>query len=60
METGEIILSALKDATLELKIQIVLLRQFKEGDSFPKTLDEINAFAESASKKIMDEITKTK
>lgn len=51
METGEIVLSALKDATLELKIQIVLLRQFKEGDSFPQTLDEINAFVERASKK---------
>lgn len=53
METGEIILSALKDATLELKIQTVLLKQFTEGDSFPQTLDEINAFVESASKKIM-------
>ena len=60
MQTGEIILSALKNVTLKLKIQIVLLRQFTEGASFPKSLDEINAFVESASKKIMDEIIKTK
>lgn len=60
MQIGEIILSSLKNATLKLKRQTVLLKQFTEGDSFPQTLDEINAFVESASKKIMDEITKTK